>query len=187
LIHRDYNCRLRGEDILNKFAINYLKSFFYRLDSRSMFLLDNGANIYIYVGSNVNPSWISNIFGKFFTSLNVAFQFNELCRIFAGKSSVNEIPDVCYNLPNLETPSNEALHEFINTVSEEKPFNPTIQVIRCVFSLRRHSIKSLISSINKIRDTSPCRSVFVQFFVDDRNENSLSYYEFLQHLRTQVK
>lgn len=47
-----------------------------------------------------------------------------------GKSSVNEIPDVCYNLPKLETPSNEALHEFVDSLNEEKPFCPTIQVIR---------------------------------------------------------
>jgi protein transport protein SEC24 len=157
-----------------------------------MFLLDNGVNIYIYVGSNVNPSIISNVFGKFFTSLKyLIIQFDCQTLIFTGKNTVNEIPDVCYNLPNLETPSNEALHEFINTLNEEKPFNPTIQVIRCVFSLA-HLINSLIlSSLSHaqliIRDTSPCRSVFVQFFVDDRNENSLSYYEFLQHLRTQVK
>lgn len=50
--------------------------------------------------------------------------------MFLGKNSVNEIPDVCYTLPNLETPSNEALHDFINTLNEEKPFNPTIQIIR---------------------------------------------------------
>lgn len=116
-----------------------------RLDSRSIFLLDNGVNMYIYVGSNANPSTIKNVFGK---------------------NSVNEIPDVCYNLPNLETPSNESLHEFISALNEEKPYNATIQIIR---------------------DTSPCRNLFVQHFVDDRNENSLSYYEFLQHLRTQVK
>lgn len=49
---------------------------------------------------------------------------------FIGKNSVNEIPDVCYNLPNLETPSNEALQDFINALNEEKPFNPTVQIIR---------------------------------------------------------
>lgn len=98
-----------------------------------MFLLDNGVNIYIYVGSNVNPSIISNVFGKLCNLLTCHNNYNLLFFIFIGKSSVNEIPDVCYNLPNLETPSNEALHEFINTVNEEKPFNPTIQVIRCVF------------------------------------------------------
>lgn len=37
------------------------------------------------------------------------------------------------------------------------------------------------------RDTSQFRSFFVEKFVDDRNQSSLSYYEFLQHLRTQVK
>lgn len=47
-----------------------------------------------------------------------------------GKNSVNEIPDLCYNLPKLETPSNEALHEFIDGLNEEKPYNPTVQVIR---------------------------------------------------------
>ncbi|CRL08520.1 CLUMA_CG021275, isoform A [Clunio marinus] len=115
-----------------------------RLDSRSMFLMDTGTNIFIYVGSNTNPSTIKNVFGK---------------------SSVNEIPDVCYNLPKLETPSNEALHEFIDGLNEDKPYSATIQVIR---------------------DSSPSRNLIVQYLVDDRNENSLSYYEFLQHLRTQV-
>lgn len=47
-----------------------------------------------------------------------------------GLNSVNEIPELCYNLPKLETPSSEALHEFIDSVNEEKPFNPTIQIIR---------------------------------------------------------
>lgn len=97
-----------------------------------MFLLDNGVNIYIYVGSNNNPSTIKNVFGK----LSSCFTYNcsHSCKFknLTGKNSVNDIPDVCYNLPNLETPSNEALHEFINTLNEEKPFNPTIQVIRCV-------------------------------------------------------
>jgi protein transport protein SEC24 len=115
-----------------------------RLDSRSMFLMDNGSNVFIYVGSNTNPSIIKNVFGL---------------------NSVNEIPDLCYNLPKLETPSSEALHEFIDSVNEEKPFNPTIQIIR---------------------DSSPARNLIVQNLVDDRSENSLSYYEFLQHLRTQV-
>lgn len=52
--------------------------------------------------------------------------------IVTGLNSVNEIPDLCYNLPKLETPSSEALHEFIDSVNEEKPFNPTIQIIRWV-------------------------------------------------------
>lgn len=111
--------------------------------------------------------------------------FNIFLSSLTGKTSVNEIPDVCYNLPNLETPSNEALHEFINTLNEEKPFNPTIQIIRCVSGI--NILSWIFIYLFSYRDTSPCRSIIIQYFVDDRNENSLSYYEFLQHLRTQVK
>lgn len=45
-----------------------LFNFFYettcRLDSRSMFLMDTGNNMFIYVGSNTNPSVIQNVFGE---------------------------------------------------------------------------------------------------------------------------
>ena len=92
--------------------------------------------MFIYVGSNVNPSTIKNVFGKIFISIiirSVDYAHQIMLLIFSiGKNSVNEITDVCYNLPNLETPSNEALHDFINTLNEEKPFNPTIQIIRYV-------------------------------------------------------
>ena len=47
-----------------------------------------------------------------------------------GKNSVNEIPDVCYELPKLESPLSEALHEFIDLVNEEKPFAATVQIVR---------------------------------------------------------
>jgi protein transport protein SEC24 len=43
------------------------KPFFgslFRLDSRSMFLMDTGSNMFIYVGSNTNPSTIKNVFGE---------------------------------------------------------------------------------------------------------------------------
>jgi Gelsolin repeat len=103
-------------------------SIFRRLDSRSIFLLDNGVNVYIYVGSNSNPSIIKNVFGKLHLKLFLKLNFPKLYS--AGKNSVNEIPDVCFSLPNLETPSNEALHEFLNALNEEKPYNPTLQIIR---------------------------------------------------------
>lgn len=84
----------------------------------------------------------------------------------ADVNGIHEIPETCYELPKTGTPSNETLHAFIDTLNEEKPYAATIQIIR---------------------DTSQFRSLFVEKFVDDRNENALSYYEFLQHLRTQVK
>ncbi|XP_055645435.1 protein transport protein Sec24A-like [Toxorhynchites rutilus septentrionalis] len=83
-----------------------------------------------------------------------------------GVNSVPEIPDFCIDLPSRETAASEALFAFIDSINEEKPYSTYIQVIR---------------------DTSQFRSLFVEKFVDDRNQSSMSYYEFLQHLRTQVK
>lgn len=159
--------------------------------------MDAGNTMFIYVGSNSNPSTIKNVFGECFAFPLLSCSHDWLRRILLiffifsfpkGKNSVNEIPDLCYNIPKLETPSNEALHEFIDSLNEEKPYNPTIQVIRWdLFS----TVKSMIYwrlnlSFMLHRDSSPSRNLLVQYLVDDRNENSLSYYEFLQHLRTQV-
>lgn len=48
-------------------------------------------------------------------------------------------------------------------------------------------IKLIFNFFRIFRDNSPYRSMFIEKLVDDRSESSLSYYEFLQHLRTQVK
>uniref|UniRef100_A0A182PQ87 Uncharacterized protein n=1 Tax=Anopheles epiroticus TaxID=199890 RepID=A0A182PQ87_9DIPT len=116
-----------------------------KLDSRSMFLLDCGPFMYIYIGSNVASSIVHDILGY---------------------NSVAEIPDFCIDLPSRETKASEALLNFLDIVNEEKPYTSYVQVIR---------------------DTSQFRSAMIEKFVDDRNPNSLSYYEFLQHLSTQVK
>lgn len=116
-----------------------------KFDSRSMFLLDCGPYMFIYVGSNVPTPILNDVLGV---------------------NNVSEIPDFCIELPSRETPASEALFAFIDAINEEKPYSSYIQVIR---------------------DTSQFRSFFVEKFVDDRNQSSLSYYEFLQHLRTQVK
>ncbi|XP_055374325.1 protein transport protein Sec24A [Condylostylus longicornis] len=115
------------------------------LDSRSMFLIDSGQLIIIYVGLNVPQNILENVLGV---------------------KSTAEIPDICYNLPSIDTAENFALKSFIDHLNEEKPYLPTIQIIR---------------------DTSTCKSTFMGKLVDDRSDSSLSYYEFLQHLRTQVK
>ncbi|XP_058168436.1 protein transport protein Sec24B [Anopheles ziemanni] len=116
-----------------------------KLDSRSMFLLDCGAHMFIYIGSNVASSIVRDILGY---------------------NSVAEIPDFCIDLPCRETEASTALINFLDALNEEKPYSAYVQVIR---------------------DTSQFRSMLVEKFVDDRSPNVLSYYEFLQHLRTQIK
>ncbi|KAG5893368.1 hypothetical protein JTB14_000132 [Gonioctena quinquepunctata] len=83
-----------------------------------------------------------------------------------GVSHYNDIPDNMYELPILDNLQNQRLHQFVNYLNEDKPFMSTIQVIR---------------------DNSSHRVVFFERLIEDRVENALSYHEFLQHLKSQVK
>lgn len=51
---------------------------------------------------------------------------------FLGVSSVNEIPDLCFELPNTRTPDCDNLHSFLEAINVEKPYIPPIQIIRYV-------------------------------------------------------
>ncbi|XP_075165510.1 protein transport protein Sec24AB [Haematobia irritans] len=115
------------------------------LDSRSIFLMDCGTLIIIYVGLNVPVNILENVFGI---------------------KSTAELPDYYYGLPNVNSTENDALKRFIMKLNDEKPYPPIVQIIR---------------------DTSTAKPQLIEKLVDDRSESSLSYYEFLQHIRTQVK
>lgn len=59
--------------------------------------------------------------------------FENIIKIYffnLGIASINEVPDVCYDLPKLENPESDSLNEFINSLCEDKPFRPTIQIIK---------------------------------------------------------
>ncbi|XP_053967300.1 protein transport protein Sec24A [Anastrepha ludens] len=115
------------------------------LDSRSIFLLDCGNFIIIYVGINVPVNVLEGALGV---------------------KSTAELPDYMYGLPTVNSPENDALKRFILRLNDDKPYPPIVQIIR---------------------DTSTAKPQFMEKLVDDRSESSLSYYEFLQHIRTQVK
>nr|XP_023013685.1 protein transport protein Sec24A [Leptinotarsa decemlineata] len=83
-----------------------------------------------------------------------------------GVSNYNSIPDDMYELPILDNLRNQRLHQFVNYLNDDKPYSATLQVIR---------------------DNNSCRVVFFERLIEDRVENALSYHEFLQHLKTQVK
>ncbi|XP_058982376.1 protein transport protein Sec24A-like [Musca domestica] len=115
------------------------------LDSRSIFLMDCGTLIIIYVGLNVPVNILESVFGIKTTA---------------------ELPDYYYGLPSVNSTENDALKRFIMKLNDEKPYPPIVQIIR---------------------DTSTAKPQLIEKLVDDRSESSLSYYEFLQHIRTQVK
>lgn len=76
------------------------------------------------------------------------------------------ITDEMYEVPVLNNLHNQRLHQFVNYLNDEKPFVATLQIIR---------------------DNSPFRVEFYERLIEDRVENALSYHEFLQHLKTQLK
>ncbi|KAF7281230.1 hypothetical protein GWI33_005020 [Rhynchophorus ferrugineus] len=83
-----------------------------------------------------------------------------------GVTDYGSISDDMFEIPILSNPHNQRLHQFMNYLNDEKPYCVSLQVIR---------------------DNSPNRIVFLERLIEDRLENSLSYHEFLQHLKTQVK
>ncbi|XP_064552039.1 protein transport protein Sec24A [Drosophila montana] len=115
------------------------------LDSRSIFVMDCGTLIMLYVGLNV-PT--------------------DVLQALLGISSTSELADYVYGLPNVVSPENDALKRFILRLNYDKPYAPLVQIIR---------------------DTSTAKAQFIERLTDDRSESSLSYYEFLQHIRAQVK
>ncbi|XP_076619720.1 protein transport protein Sec24AB isoform X1 [Colletes latitarsis] len=88
------------------------------------------------------------------------------CCNVLGVTAFASIPEELYELPEIETAESERLRNFVFSLQEEKPFPASVQIIR---------------------DDSHFRTLFVERLVEDRFESALSYYEFLQHLKTQVK
>ncbi|EDV58192.1 uncharacterized protein Dere_GG25252, isoform B [Drosophila erecta] len=115
------------------------------LDSRSIFLMDCGTLIMIYVGLNVPP---------------------DVLEALLGISSTAGLGDYVYGLPNVVSNENDVLNRFISRLNYDKPYSALVQIIR---------------------DTSTAKGQFIERLTDDRSESSLSYYEFLQHIRAQVK
>ncbi|GAB1864987.1 Protein transport protein Sec24B [Camponotus japonicus] len=88
------------------------------------------------------------------------------CSNILGVSAFVSIPEEMYELPELDTVESERLRNFIFSLQEEKPYYVSVQIIR---------------------DDSHFRTLFIERLIEDRFESALSYYEFLQHLKTQVK
>ncbi|XP_032511494.2 protein transport protein Sec24A [Danaus plexippus] len=83
-----------------------------------------------------------------------------------GVNSFAELPAEGRDLPHLDTGLNDLLHGFIDRLNEDRPY---------------------AAGLLLLRDDSPSRQLFTERLVEDRVESAFSYYEFLQHLKSQVK
>ncbi|XP_046392862.1 protein transport protein Sec24A [Ischnura elegans] len=90
----------------------------------------------------------------------------QFCQEAFGVPQFAAIQDDVYELSALENPVSELLHNFIRQLQSEKPYEATLQIVR---------------------EDSRHRMLFIEKLVEDRSESALSYYEFLQHLKAQVK
>ncbi|XP_030081378.1 protein transport protein Sec24B [Drosophila hydei] len=79
------------------------------LDSRSIFLMDCGTLIMLYVGLNV-PT--------------------DVLEALLGIRSTAELPDYVYGLPNVVSAESDALKRFMLRLNYDKPYPPLVQIIR---------------------------------------------------------
>jgi len=88
------------------------------------------------------------------------------CEKIFGVSRPIDIDENLTDLPELENEDSERLRSFVQSLNNNKGYPVNVTVVR---------------------DDSKNRSSFINHLVDDRSEASFSYYEFLQHLKTQIK
>lgn len=91
---------------------------------------------------------------------------DQVCQEVFDKPNFASIPDGMMDLPELENPSSERIRSFVNYLMDSRPNGVVFLVIR---------------------DDSKHRHLFFQHMVEDRSENSMSYYEFLQFLQGKAK
>ncbi|CAK1553420.1 unnamed protein product [Leptosia nina] len=83
-----------------------------------------------------------------------------------GVTAFSQLPDEATTLPRLENEGSAMLHSFIDKLNDDRPYPSNVLVLR---------------------DNSPSRTRFTERLVEDRLESAFSYYEFLQHVKSQVK
>lgn len=90
---------------------------------------------------------------------------DRFCSNVLGVPNYTAIPEDMTELPQLATEESERVRNFLSWTQSRRPFYSPLRVIR---------------------EDGKDRHLFVQHMVDDRTESALSYYEFLQHLKTQL-
>ncbi|XP_063220045.1 protein transport protein Sec24A [Bacillus rossius redtenbacheri] len=90
----------------------------------------------------------------------------EFCSAVFGVPDFCSLPDEMYKLPEIPNAESQRLQKFVNHLQSEKPCDASLHIMR---------------------DDSHNRRNFFDRLIEDRSETSLTYYEFLQHLKANVK
>ncbi|XP_031164101.1 protein transport protein Sec24A isoform X3 [Sander lucioperca] len=115
-----------------------------KLSREAAFLMDAGTVMYLWIGRNCHPNFLTQVLGV---------------------PNYAAVPDNLYLLPELDTAESQRTRAFIGWLRDQRPFFPSLHVIR---------------------DESQLKPTFMQNMIEDRTESALSYYEFLLHLQQQI-
>ncbi|XP_026183967.1 protein transport protein Sec24A [Mastacembelus armatus] len=115
-----------------------------KLSREGAFLMDAGTVMYLWIGRNCNPNFLTQVLGV---------------------PNYAAVPENLYLLPELDTAESQRTRAFIGWLRDQRPFFPSLHVIR---------------------DESQLKASFLQNMIEDRTESALSYYEFLLHLQQQI-
>ncbi|KAM4545197.1 protein transport protein Sec24A isoform 2-T2 [Odontesthes bonariensis] len=115
-----------------------------KLSREGAFLMDAGIVMYLWIGRNCHPNFLMQVLGV---------------------PNYAAVPENLYLLPELDTAESQRTIAFIGWLRDQRPFFPSLHVIRDESQLKPH---------------------FMQNMIEDRTESALSYYEFLLHLQQQI-
>ncbi|OCT88321.1 protein transport protein Sec24A [Xenopus laevis] len=115
-----------------------------KLNRDGAYLMDAGSVLILWVGRNCGQNFFTQVLGV---------------------PNYVSMPVEMNQLPELDTAESARAIAFVSWLREQRPFFPTLHIIR---------------------DESPLKVAFTQNMIEDRTESALSYYEFLLHLQQQV-
>ncbi|XP_063303539.1 protein transport protein Sec24A isoform X1 [Pelobates fuscus] len=115
-----------------------------KLNRDGAYLMDAGTVLLLWVGRNCSQNFFMQVLGV---------------------SNYGSMAQEMNQLPELDTAESSRAVAFISWLREQRPFFPTLHIIR---------------------DESPLKTTFLQNMIEDRTESALSYYEFLLHIQQQV-
>ncbi|XP_030009285.1 protein transport protein Sec24A isoform X2 [Sphaeramia orbicularis] len=94
-----------------------------KLNREGAFLMDTGMIMYLWVGRNCNPNFLTQVLGV---------------------PSYTAVPDNLYLLPDLDTAESQRTRAFIGWLRDQRPFSPTLHIIKDESQLKSSFMQNMI-------------------------------------------
>lgn len=94
-----------------------------KLSRDGAFLMDVGAVMYLWIGRNCNPAFLSQVLGV---------------------PSYAAVPENLYLLPELDTAESQRVRAFVGWLKDQRPFAPTLHIIRDESQLKTSFLQNMI-------------------------------------------